>query len=82
MKLGDEILKKLNKKFEPSTMVSLPFRKYDMAFKTNEDGDPILVFLGKLREDGTIKGDRFARRLLKDKDGNLVKDHWDYKGKV
>lgn len=82
MKLGDELLKKLSKKFEPSAMISLRFRQYDLAVKTNEDGDPILVFLGKLKEDGSIKGDRFARRLLKDKDGNLVKDHWDYKGKV
>lgn len=82
MKLGDELLKKLSKKYAPSAMISLPFRNYDLAVKTNEDGDPVLVFLGNLRADGTIKGDRFARRLLKDKDGNLVRDHWDYKGKV
>ncbi len=82
MKLGNELLTKLSKKYEPSAMVSISFRSYDLAVKTNEEGDPILVFLGKLREDGSIKGDRFARRLLKDKDGNLVKDHWDYKGKV
>ena len=82
MKLGNELLKKLSRKYEPSAMVTLAFRHYDLAVKTNEESDPILVFMGKLREDGSIKGDRFARRLLKDKDEKLIKDHWDYKGKV
>jgi hypothetical protein len=82
MKLGDELLKKLNKKYEPSAMVNISFRRYDLAVKTDEEGNPIVLFIGKEKENGNIKGDRYARRLLKDKDGKIIKDHWDYKGKV
>jgi hypothetical protein len=82
MKMGDALLKKLNKKYEPAAMVSLKFREYDMAMKTDEEGNPILLFIGKLGEDGMIKGDRYARRLLKNANGGVIKDHWDYKGRV
>jgi hypothetical protein len=82
MKLGDELLKKLGKKYEPSAMVPLSFRGYDLAVKTDDGGNPVLLFIGKEKGDGTIKGDRYARRLLKDKEGKIIKDHWDYKGKV
>jgi hypothetical protein len=82
MRIGENLLKKLNKKYEPSTMVNLKFRDYDLALKTDEEGNPILMFIGKADESGMIKGDRYARRLLKDAEGKTVKDHWDYKGKV
>jgi hypothetical protein len=82
MHIGDTLLKKLNKKYEPSTMVNLKFRDYDLALKTDEEGNPILMFIGKADESGMIRGDRYARRLLKDEEGKTVKDHWDYKGKV
>jgi hypothetical protein len=82
MKIGDTLLKKLNKKYEPDTMVSMKFKEYDMAMKTDEEGNPILLFIGKKSEDGMIKGDRYARRLLKDANGAVIKDHWDYKGRV
>lgn len=82
MKIGDALLKKLNKKYEASSMVALKFRGYDLAMKTDEDGNPIVLFIGKADKEGRIKGDRYARRLLKDAQGNILKDHWDYKGKV
>ena len=82
MKIGETLLKKLNKKYEPSAMVSLQFRGYDIAMKTDDEGNPMLLFIGKANDAGTIKGDRYARRLLKDKEGKIIKDHWDYKGKV
>ena len=50
--------------------------------KTDEEGNALLLFIGEAQADGHIKGDRFARRLLKDSAGKIVKDHWDYKGKV
>jgi hypothetical protein len=40
------------------------------------------LFFGKRREDGTIKGERYARTLKHDKDGRLFKDHWELKGKA
>ena len=82
MKIGENLLKKLNKKYEPSSMVNLQFRGYDLALKTDDEGNPVLLFIGKANEAGIIKGDHYARRLLKDKEGKVIKDHWDYKGKV
>jgi hypothetical protein len=82
MKIGENLLKKLNKQYEPSSMVSIKFRGYDLALKTDEEGNPILLFIGKANKEGIIKGDRYARRLLKNKGGKILKDHWDYKGKI
>lgn len=63
-------------------MVAATFGKYDVAFKTDEEGNPILLFIGEADENGMIKGDQFSRRLVKDTNGAVLKDHWDYKGKV
>lgn len=81
-KIGEPLLKKLSKLYEPSSMVHLRFKSYDLAFKTDEEGNPLVLFIGKADKEGTIKGDRYARRLLKDNTGKVIKDHWDYKGKV
>jgi hypothetical protein len=82
MVLGEEILKILNKVYEPSAMVETKFKRYDMSFKTDEAGRPILLFIGTKDETGKIKGERFARRLATDSEGNIIKDHWDNKGKA
>jgi hypothetical protein len=82
MKVGERLLKLLSKKYGPSQMVALQFGRYDVAMKTDDEGNPILAFVGKADERGIIKGDQYARRLLKDASGLVIKDHWDYKGKV
>lgn len=82
MKIGERLLKQLNKTYEPSTLVAFRFGHYDVATKTDEVGNPMLLFIGQADERGIIKGDQFTRRLLKDANGVVVKDHWDYKGKV
>ena len=82
MKIGEKLLKQLNKKYEPARMVNATFGRYDVAFKTDDEGNPILLFIGKADENGMIRGDHFSRRLVKDANGAVVKDHWDYKGKV
>jgi hypothetical protein len=82
MVLGEEILKILNKTYEPSTMVETTFKRYDLAFKTDEAGRPILLFIGNKDETGKIKGERFARRLATNAEGQVIKDHWDNKGKA
>jgi len=82
MVLGDEILKVLNKTYEPSAMIETTFKRYDLAFKTDEAGRPILLFIGTKDETGKIKGERFARRLATNEDGEVIKDHWDNKGKA
>lgn len=80
--LGAPVLKILNKYYEPSTMVETRFKRYDLAFKTDQEGRPVLLFMGKKDDTGKIKGERYARRLAFDTEGKIVKDHWDHKGKA
>jgi len=61
-------------------MIEKKFQRYDLAFKTDEEGNPILLFIGRKDDNGRIRGNRYARRLVKDEAGNIVKDHWDDKG--
>ena len=82
MALNEDLQKKLAKKFEPSSMVEMKFKGYDLSFKTDEEGNAILLFIGKKTEHGTIKGERYARTLKKDKEGRVFKDHWELKGKA
>ena len=74
--------KKLSKKFEASTTLEMKYKGYHLAIKTDEDGNPILLFIGKKSEDGTVKGERYARTLKKDREGKVFKDHWELKGKA
>jgi len=82
MKLGEGILKLLSKLYEPETMVERTYRGKDLAFRTDSEGRPILLFIGRKQPGGQIKGDRFARRYAVGGDGSVLKDHWDYKGKA
>jgi hypothetical protein len=82
MKVGGELLKVLAKAYAPNEMIYKPFGRYDLAFMTDDQGRPVLLFIGKAGEDGKIKGERFARRLQTDNDGKIIKDHWDNKGKT
>jgi len=82
MDLKEPILKLLAKQYEPSVLVETTFKRYDLAFKTDEEGRPILLFLGKRDEHGVIKGERYARRLKVDPNGKIIKDHWEHKGKA
>jgi hypothetical protein len=56
--------------------------KYDLAIRTDEQGHAILLFIGQKDASGKIKGERYARRLIYDADGKILKDHWDHKGKA
>ena len=82
MKLNQSLLLKLSKKYEPSAMIDLKFRGKDLSFKTDDEGNPIVLFIGKMQLDGKIKGERFTRTLVRDMHGYLIKDHWDLKGKT
>ena len=63
-------------------MIDMRFKEKDIAFKTDEKGSPVLLFIGKRGADGTIKGERYVRTLKYDADGNKMKDHWEMKGKA
>jgi hypothetical protein len=80
MPLGPAIIKILNKKYEPSSFIEKRFQRFDLGFKTDEEGNPVLLFMGTKDATGHIRGRRFARRLLKDVHGKIIKDHWDDKG--
>jgi len=81
--LKEPILKILNKTYEPATLIETSFKRYDLAFKTDDQGRPILLFLGnKDPETGRIKGERYARVLRIDQNGQIIKDHWDNKGRA
>ena len=82
MKIGEKLLKVLSKKYLPEQMIDQKFGRYDISFKTDEEGNPILLFIGTMGADNKIKGERFSRVLIKDKNGGIVKDHWDAKGKT
>lgn len=82
MKVGAELLKILNKPYAPEEMINQRFGRYDLAFKTDSDGRPILLFIGKADQQGNIKGERFVRTIKTDPDGKVIKDQWDNKGKT
>lgn len=82
MSLGEGLLKTINKKFEPSAKVSLRYKSYDLVVMTDKEGNAIQLFMGKANAEGIIKGDRYARTLKYDREGNLIKDHWERKGRA
>lgn len=82
MRASEALRKILDKTYEPSAMINTTFKGNDLAFKTNDEGLPILLFVGKMNEQGNIKGERYARRLAKDSTGKVIKDHWERKGKA
>lgn len=82
MKLSDDLIKKLSKKHEPSTLLHDTFRGNAIAFKTDAGGNAIQLFVGKRAEGGAIKGERYVRTLKHDATGNRIKDHWEHKGKA
>ncbi|SFM66260.1 hypothetical protein SAMN05428949_0352 [Chitinophaga sp. YR627] len=82
MKLNDDLIKKLAKQYAPSTMLDMEYKGNDLSFKTDEEGNPILLFIGKRTADGNVRGERYARTLKYDREGNRIKDHWELKGQA
>ena len=82
MKLSDALQKLLSKRYEPSSMIDMQFKGNDVSFKTDEEGNAVLLFIGTRDKEGSIKGERYARVLKKDRDGKVFKDHWELKGKA
>ena len=82
MALGPAIIKILSRQYQPSSFIEKRFQRYDLGFKTDEEGNPIILFIGTKDAGGRIRGRSYARRLVKDSNGKLIKDHWDDKGPV
>jgi hypothetical protein len=82
MELQEPVLKILRKKYQPSSLIETHCSQYDLVFKTDKDGDAIVLTLGRKDEKGRIKGERFTRRLRQMSDGRIVKEFWEHKGKA
>jgi hypothetical protein len=82
MALSNGLLKKLERKFEPSTTTRFRYRTNDIVMQSDEEGNAIRMFIGKANEKGLIKGDRYSRTLKKDEEGKISKDHWERKGRA
>ena len=63
-------------------MIEMKFKGKHISFKTDAEGNPVILFIGKALPDGKIKGERYTRTLVRNGEGFLIKDHWDLKGKV
>lgn len=82
MGLSADLLLKLTRKYEPSSLVRMKFRGNDMAVETDAEGNAVVLFIGRTDDNGRIKGQRYTRTLKADSAGRIIKDHWDLKGKV
>ena len=82
MELAEPVLKILRKKYQPSSVIETHYSQYDLTFKTDREGDAIVLTMGRKDEKGQIQGDRFTRRLRQLPNGRIVKEHWEHKGKA
>jgi hypothetical protein len=82
MELQEPIRKILNKKYEPSSLIVTRCERYDIAIKTDRDGDPMVLLMGQKDDQGQVKGERFTRRLKQTLDGHIIKDRWEHKGQT
>lgn len=79
--LGEGVRKLLEKPYPASSIKEITYRGRDIAFKTDEKGRPVLLFIGKKIAPGKIRGERYVRSMVTTPDGKL-KDHWEKKGKA
>jgi hypothetical protein len=83
MALGPKLTEKLNKVFTPESRLDQHYNGKDLTIITNEEGEPVTLFIGKRQEDGSISGERYVRKIIRDpKTGKVQRSHWDLKGKV
>lgn len=71
----------LDKDYPASSINETTYRGRDIAFKTDNEGRPVLLFIGKKIGPGKIRGERYIRSIVTTSDGR-VKDHWEKKGKA
>lgn len=83
MAMHAKLEEKLSKTYLPSSRIDDTFKGNDITFITNEFGEPVTVFIGKRRTDGAIVGERYVRRIQRERESQVIrKSHWECKGKV
>lgn len=80
MAISEHLEKKLKQKLAASSLVEMKYKGNDLSVKTDAEGNAVMVFIGRRKPGGNIKGERYARRLLKSPSGETIKDHWELKG--
>ena len=79
--LREDVKKLLDKPYPASSIEETCYRGRDLAFKTDKQGRPVLLFIGKKIAPGKIRGERYVRSIVTTSDGK-VEDHWEKKGKA
>lgn len=79
--LREEIKKLMDKPYRASSIQETNYKGQDLAFKTDKEGRPVLLFIGKKIAPGKIRGERYVRNMVTTSDGR-VKGHWEKKGKA
>ncbi|MHA6247851.1 hypothetical protein ACXYMU_07950 [Pontibacter sp. CAU 1760] len=83
MALSPKLLAVLDKSYAPKERYDQKFLGKDITFVTDAYGDPATLFIGKRRADGSIAGERYVRRVVRDPASQVIqKSHWENKGKV
>ena len=82
MSLSDDLIKKLKRKFEPSTTTQFRYCTNDIVVQSDSEGNAIRMFIGRADEEGIVKGYRYSRTLKTDGEGKIIKDHWERKGRA
>ena len=79
--LGESIKRIMDKSYPASSIEEICYKGQDLAFKTDKDGHPVLLFVGKKIAPGKIRGERYVRSIITTSDGK-IKGHWEKKGKA
>lgn len=78
--MNADLEKILEKQYEASARIERKFRGKDITLITNEEGQPVTIFIGRRKPNGDISGERYVRNTKTV--GTLTKSHWERKGKV
>lgn len=83
MPINLKLEKLLEKVYEPSKRYDSKYAGKDITYITNELGEPVTLFIGRRNDDGSIAGERYVRRILRQPQGNIIlRSHWEQKGSV
>ncbi|PJJ52768.1 hypothetical protein [Hymenobacter chitinivorans] len=83
MPLHPQLDQKLSKLYEPSTRIDDVFKGHDITFVTNDQGEPVMLFIGRRKPNGAIAGERYVRTIKRQPGTQQVlSSHWDLKGKT
>jgi len=83
MPLNPRLQKLLEKDYAPQERFDSKFSGKDITYITNDFGEAVTLFIGKRQQDGSINGERYVRRIIRETNSqNIAKSHWELKGKV